>query len=33
MDKSKGKVEGITRKECKRLREEIEVGGFIAQKG
>ena len=23
----------VTRKECKRLREEFEVGGFVAQKG
>ena len=23
----------VTRKECKRLREEFEVGGFMAQKG
>ena len=31
------KVEGekgrVTREECKRLREEFEVGGFMAQKG
>ena len=23
----------VTRKQCKRLREEFEVGGFMAQKG
>ena len=31
------KIEGqrrrVTRKQCKRLREEFEVGGFMAQKG
>ena len=31
--KLKGKKERVTRKECKRLREEFEVGGFMAQKG
>ena len=30
--KIEGHKRGVTRKECKRLREEFEVGGFMAQK-
>ena len=30
--KLKGKKKKVTGKECKRLREEFEVGGFMAQK-
>ena len=33
MDKLKGKKTRVTRKECKRLREEFEVGVFMAQRG
>ena len=29
----KSKKKEVTRKECKRLREEFEVGDFMAQKG
>ena len=29
----KGEKERVTRRECKSLREEFEVGGFMAQKG
>ena len=28
----KGENRRVTRKECKRLREKLEVGGFMAQK-
>ena len=33
MEDCRAKKRRVTRKECKRLREEFEVGGFMVQEG